>query len=130
MKNLAQTERVSFVLITKRQFNRAFAVGHHVDGTTSNEHYEHPNQYPRYAEGNHEIYSDRPNQVLVIGIEDFSVFVNNKVIYSYIDPFGSTVYNRQSLHAEWGATCAFDNYKIWNLEGLEFEAPMPPRVIY
>jgi hypothetical protein len=30
------------------------------------------------------------------------------------------------MHAEWGATCAFDNYKIWNLEGLEFEAPMPP----
>jgi hypothetical protein len=30
------------------------------------------------------------------------------------------------MHAEWGATCAFDNYKIWNLEGLAFEPPLPP----
>ena len=107
--------------------NRGFAVGHHLDGTTSNEHYEHPNQYPRYADGNHDFYSDQPNQVLIIGVEDLiSVFVNNRLIYSYLDPFGSAVYNRQTMHAEWGATCAFDNYKIWNLEGLEYEPPLPP----
>ena len=121
------TDGTCFFGVNNEEINRAFAVGHHVDGTTSNEHYEHPNQYPRYAEGDHDFYSDQPNQVLVIGVEDLiSVFVNDRLIYSYLDPFGSAVYNRQTMHAEWGATCAFDNYKIWNLEGLEFEPPLPP----
>ena len=107
--------------------HRSFGIGFRSDGISFAEEYVHPDQYPRIAEASYQYLEDQPNKGHVIVVEDqISVFLNDQLVFSFIDPQGSVVYNFQSVSAEWGVICEFDNYKIWNLDGLEFESPLPP----
>ena len=109
------------------ELRRSFGIGFRSDGISFAEQYFHPDQYPRVAEGTYEYYSNQPNEGLVIVVEDqINVLLNDQLVFSFFDPQGSVVYNFQSVSAEWGVTCEYDNYKIWNLEGLEFEPLLPP----
>ncbi len=74
------------------------------------------------AEGLYNYIDDQLNEVLIIVIEDqISVFANDQLLYSFFDQEGSLVYNQQSLVADAYNICAFDNYKIWNLDGVEIQ---------
>ncbi|MDO9088274.1 MAG: tetratricopeptide repeat protein [Anaerolineaceae bacterium] len=120
-------EGTCFFGMSNEEENRFFGIGFRSNGTSFAEQYVLPDQNSQLAEGTYEYYANQPNVGLVIVMGDqISVFVNDQLVYSFFGPQGSAVYNLQHVNAEWGATCEFDNYKIWNLEGLEFEPPLPP----
>ncbi|MBI9051834.1 MAG: protein kinase [Anaerolineaceae bacterium] len=63
--------------------------------------------------------------LLILG-DQITAFVNGKLIYTTVNPDGSIVYSHHSLGA-YGATerahvCEFDNYKYWDLSGVDFFA--------
>lgn len=123
----SESEGACFMGMSNNDINRSSGVALRADGFSFTEQYFHPNGVQHIAEGSYDYLSNQPNEVLIIVVEDqHSVFVNNQLIYSFLDPQGSVVFNQQSVSAEWGVTCEFENYKVWNLEGLEFEAPLPP----
>ncbi len=115
--------------LSNEEQNLALGFGFREDGSTFTEYYLYPDQYPRIVQGHYGYFSDKPNEVLIVGIEDrYSVFVNNQLVYSFIDPAGSAGYNEQTFSAEGGVTCQVDNYKIWNLDGLEFDRQEDPLI--
>ncbi|MBW6471887.1 MAG: DUF1080 domain-containing protein [Anaerolineaceae bacterium] len=107
---------------SNEEANRSFGVGYRKNEISHTEQYIHPDQYQVIAEATYDYYDDQPNEGVIIVVEDqISVFVNDQLINSFFNPLGSVVYTQQSVSAEGGVTCEFDNYKIWNLEGLEFD---------
>jgi hypothetical protein len=63
----------------------------------------------------------RSNTVSMIIIGDqIAVFINGQLAYTALDPGGATVYTQQHLLAYYPIMCEFDNYKIWDLSGVDF----------
>ncbi|MCK6584654.1 MAG: hypothetical protein L6Q49_16285, partial [Anaerolineales bacterium] len=61
------------------------------------------------------------NSILVTIIEDeIAVYINGRPAYMARDTVGSAVYTGHSLSANYTAECEFDNFKIWDLSGVDF----------
>ncbi len=63
----------------------------------------------------------RSNTVSLIILGDqIAVFINGQMAYTVIDPDGSAIYTHQNLSANPTIACEYDNYKIWDLSGVDF----------
>ncbi len=106
--------------MTNVETNKNIGFGFRANGTSYTERDEQGSNI-HLAESLYNYIDDQPNEVLIMVIEDqISVFANDQLLYSFFDQEGSLGYNQQQLVADAYNTCAFDNYKIWNLEGVEF----------
>ena len=67
-------------------------------------------------------YDDQnPNFVTLIYLEDqIAALVNGQLVYTTFDPDGSAVYAHHGFAAEKTIVCEFDNYKLWDLSGVDF----------
>lgn len=71
------------------------------------------------------------NKVTLVVIGDqLAVFMNDQPFYSVRDPYGGAVYANTSFAATYTLTCEYDNYKFWDLSGVDFsgstETTPPP----
>lgn len=65
----------------------------------------------------------RSNRVTLIILGDqIAAFVNGQLAYTALDPHGSAVYTHQRFSAYWSIVCEIDNYKYWDLSGVDFSA--------
>lgn len=61
------------------------------------------------------------NTVMLIVLEDqFSIFINDEMKFTRLDSDGNTVYTSGLFEAHSLITCEFDNYKFWDLSGVDF----------
>jgi tetratricopeptide (TPR) repeat protein len=61
------------------------------------------------------------NKVTLVVIGDqLAVFMNDQPFYSVRDPYGGAVYTYTSFAATYTLTCEYDNYKFWDLSGVDF----------
>lgn len=62
----------------------------------------------------------RTNAVVLIILGDqIATFINGQIAFTAINPNGSVVYAQQQLSGYGTTGCEFDNYKIWDLRGLD-----------
>jgi hypothetical protein len=102
--------------------NRSLGVAFRSFGILSVEHYEHPDSWPLINETNPIFDSSASNKVtLVILGDQIAAFIDGQLAYTILDPDGSTSYSTQVLGAENYVRCEFDNYKLWNLSGVDFQ---------
>ncbi len=60
------------------------------------------------------------NKVKLVVLEDkIAVFVNDEIAFVTLDPDGSVAYPYQGLAASHTIVCEYDNYKLWDLSGVE-----------
>jgi hypothetical protein len=60
------------------------------------------------------------NAVKLIVLDDqFSLFINDEMSFTKLDPEGSKVYTSGLFEASSRITCEFDNYKFWDLSELD-----------
>jgi tetratricopeptide (TPR) repeat protein len=65
----------------------------------------------------------QPNKVTLLILGDqLASFVNGQISYSALDPEGGVAYAYQSLSAYYKIACEIDNFKIWDLSGMDFAA--------
>jgi tetratricopeptide (TPR) repeat protein len=68
--------------------------------------------------------------LVVIG-DQLAVFMNDRPFYSVRDPYGGAVYTNTSFAATYAITCEYENYKYWDLSGVDFsvstETTAPPQ---
>jgi len=57
---------------------------------------------------------------LIILGDKITAFANGQIAYTALNPNGSVVYVQQQLAAYNTIGCEFDNYKIWDLSGVDF----------
>jgi len=102
--------------------NRSLGVAFRSFGILSVEHYEHPDSWPIIYESSPIFDSSASNKVtLVILGDQIAAFIDGQLAYTILDPDGSTSYSSQVLGAENYVRCEFDNYKLWNLSGVDFQ---------
>jgi tetratricopeptide (TPR) repeat protein len=68
----------------------------------------------------------KSNTVTVIILGDqITAFINGQIAYTAFDPDGSVIYSHQNLGANSTIECEFDNYKLWDLSGMQFSDTIP-----
>ncbi len=84
-------------------------------------HYVHPDMAEIASSSSNFDFSKPNTATLIITGDQIATFVNGQLAYTAVNPDGSNVYIRQQL-AVYEETCEFDNYKIWDLSGVDFSA--------
>jgi hypothetical protein len=60
------------------------------------------------------------NTVMLIVLDDqLTLFINGELAFSRLDPEGSTEYTSGLFEASSQITCEFDNFKFWDLSGVD-----------
>ncbi len=104
------------------EFLRALGVAFRTFGQVSVEHYAHPDSWPIIHETSSVFDFSVSNKVTLVFLGDqIAAFINGELAYTILDPDGSTHYYSQDLAAEDSVICEFDNYKLWNLSGVDFQ---------
>jgi hypothetical protein len=68
---------------------------------------------------------NQPHSFRFIMIEDdIAAFLNGRLVYSLKNPDGNVMIKGQNLSAS-DAMCEYDNYKIWDLSGVDFNPGEP-----
>jgi hypothetical protein len=63
----------------------------------------------------------RASTVTLFILEDrIAAFIDGKIIFTARDPDGSVVYTQHALATYGGNVCEYDNYKYWDLSGVDF----------
>jgi len=57
---------------------------------------------------------------LIVLNDQISLFVDGELAFTAHDPEGSAIYTNVTYEADSNMTCGFDNYKIWDLSGVDF----------
>jgi hypothetical protein len=50
-----------------------------------------------------------------------AAFMNGKFAYTVLNPNGIVVYTDQALSANGSIVCEYDNFKVWDLSGLDLD---------
>jgi hypothetical protein len=67
-----------------------------------------------------EIDQNNPIYFRFLMIDDaIAAFINGRLAYTLLNPDGSVIVSSQQLSAN-SSKCEFDNYKIWDLRGVDF----------
>jgi len=63
----------------------------------------------------------RPNTAMLIVLGDqIAAFLNGQIAFTALDPDMSADYTNQNLTATYTIVCEFDNYRFWDLRGVDF----------
>lgn len=99
---------------------RALSVMFSSFGTSSMSHWVYQGGHLDIPNASSSIDASKTNSVLVTIIEDqIAIYINGRPAYTARDAVGSAVYTSHSLSANYTAECEFDNFKIWDLSGVD-----------
>jgi len=102
---------------------RILSAGFFAFGEASLGHYVYPDKYPNIALSENTFdFSEAKKVTLIILGDQIGAFVNGQLAYTALNSDGSIDFTTQNFGADFGASCEFDNYKLWDLSGLEFDA--------
>jgi hypothetical protein len=85
--------------------------------------FAHPENQEEIAEEIAAIRYDAtgPTTVMLIVLGDqIAAFLNGQVAFTALDPDLSADYTHQSLAATYTIVCEFDNFRVWDLRGVDF----------
>jgi hypothetical protein len=85
--------------------------------------YAHPEKQEEIAEGIAASRYDetRPNTAMLIVLGDqIAAFLNGQIAFTALDPDMSADYTNQNLTATYTIVCEFDNFRLWDLRGVDF----------
>lgn len=101
------------------ELSRGISVGFFTNSQTTLAHHVPPEDTVAIAMA---LYDDaKINKVtLIILGEQIAAFLNGQIAYATINPDESVVYTHQALTGTFTITCEYDNYKIWDLSGVDF----------
>ena len=99
---------------------RAMSAGFFSDGHATLAGYIHPDRYEEFegAIGEYDLSNSNAVTLIVLG-DQITAFIDGNLVYTAMDPNGSAVYAYQTLSANYTAQCEYDNFKIWDLRGLD-----------
>ena len=84
-------------------------------------HWVYPDGHLDIDGASSSIDTSTSNTALLIFIGDQVVtFINGQLAFTAHDDLGSVVYEYQALSANYTVECQYDNYKIWDLSGVNF----------
>ncbi|MCJ7622258.1 MAG: right-handed parallel beta-helix repeat-containing protein, partial [Anaerolineaceae bacterium] len=93
-----------------------------VSGRTVLWYFVYPDSQAKFAESENSMDFSSSKLVTLIVIGDqIALFVDGQIISTALHPYGSVDYKFQGLSADTSATCEFDNYKLWDLSGVDFQ---------
>lgn len=102
---------------------RAVSAGFFSDGHAIPAHYIHPDRFEDFEGVIGEYDLARSNTVTLIFLGDqIAAFTDGALIYTVLDPDGSVIFATQALSANYTAQCEYDNFKIWDLSGVDFSS--------
>jgi hypothetical protein len=102
---------------------RAISAAFLQDGRTSLGHYVDPDQFPELVTVENKFnFSESNKAILIILGDQIAAFINGQLAYTALEPAGSFVSSYHNLTASATIGCEFDNYKIWDLSGVDFTA--------
>ena len=102
---------------------RELMAGFGSNGQAIMEHYVYPKSHWIIAESRYD--DQNPNFVTLIYLEDqIAALVNGQLVYTTSDPDGSAVYSHHGFSAEKTILCEFDNYRFWDLTGVDWDSRM------
>ncbi len=100
---------------------RADSVEFHEDGQAVLSHHVGGGRHDELASGRYDGTKWNTVTLIILGGK-IAAYMNGQPLYAAIDPDGSALFIRQSLSASHGITCEYDDFKIWNLSGVDFSA--------
>ncbi|MBI9045192.1 MAG: tetratricopeptide repeat protein [Anaerolineaceae bacterium] len=103
------------VIDNKRILNAGF----NVSGEVFLGHFVPPDSHPFLIKGEYDKKVTNSIKLIVLG-DKISTFVNGQMVYSIVNPDGSSVYSDQHFEVDNTITCEFDNYKFWDLSEVDF----------
>ena len=77
------------------------------------------NDHERVAANDFDVTQTNVIKLINLGYQ-FAAFINGQVAYVSQDPGGRADYTHLQLSAYNSAVCEFDNYKLWDLSGVNF----------
>ncbi len=103
---------------------RQFFTGFNALGKAILGYYEYPDQFPILADvGTAHDFSKTNTFTLIVLGDQITAFLNGQFVYTVQNPVGSAIYTQQRLSAAGQNTCEFDNYKFWDLSGVDLSVP-------
>jgi tetratricopeptide (TPR) repeat protein len=102
---------------------RAVSAGFFSDGHATLARYIHPDRFEDFegAIGEYDLAKSNTVTLIILG-DQIAAFVDGNLAYTVLDPDGSAVFTSQALSANYTAQCEYDNFKIWDLSGVDFSA--------
>ncbi|MFZ5819816.1 MAG: tetratricopeptide repeat protein [Chloroflexota bacterium] len=102
---------------------RGLSAGFFSDGNAIPAHYIHPDRYEDFegAIGKYDLENSNAVTLIILG-DQIAAFIDGSLAYTVLDPDGSAVFTSQALSAYYTAQCEYDNFKIWDLRGVDFSA--------
>jgi tetratricopeptide (TPR) repeat protein len=102
---------------------RALSLGFWSDGWSRLSPYVHQtDEHVDIATGRFDASKSNTVRLIILG-EEYTVFFNGQLAYTATDPGESVLYTRQALSANYTMGCEYDNFKIWDLSGVDFSEP-------
>ena len=102
---------------SNEEASRALNVGFDAKGRAILNHYVHQQGLPVLVEGEYEDLKTNTVTLIIIG-NQIATLVNGKIVYMALDPAGNVVYTNQHIEADIKTACEYDNYKFWDLSGV------------
>jgi tetratricopeptide (TPR) repeat protein len=99
--------------------HRQIAIGLHSNGSSNFALSAQEGTQEDVAYGEFDTTATNTVTLVVIG-DQLAVFMNDQPFYSVRDPYGGVVYTYTSFAATYAITCEYDNYKYWDLSGVDF----------
>jgi tetratricopeptide (TPR) repeat protein len=100
---------------------RQIAVGFYSNGSSNLALSAQEGSQEDVAYGDFDTTATNTVTLVVIG-DQLAVFMNDRPFYSVRDPYGGVVYAYTYFAATYAITCEYDNYKYWDLSGVDFSA--------
>lgn len=97
---------------------RALSAEFHADGRAALSHHIGEGVHEPLAETGYDIEKEYTVTLFILG-DQIAAFMNGQLAYTALDPDGSALYTYQALSSSHGNACQYDNFKIWDLRGLD-----------
>jgi hypothetical protein len=100
---------------------RSVSASFYPSGLANMGHYVHPDQFPGFALSRYDILEGTKFNIVTLIIlgEQIAVFANGQLAYTALNPDGVVVYTTYDFQVS-NTMCEYDNYKFWDLSGVDF----------
>ena len=100
--------------------DRSLGAGFWIDNRATLEHFVPPSDWPFLVETDSIYDFQSTNKVYLFIIKDIiAVFINDNLAYSLINPDEKMLYTSLQFSSEQYITCEYDNFKLWDLSGVD-----------
>jgi hypothetical protein len=100
-----------------RETDKSFVTAFISDGQANMTHYVHPDQFQAFAAYKYDETITNKVTLIILG-DQIAAFMNGDLMYTTLNPDGVVNFTDQILSANGAISCEFDNYRLWDLSGV------------